>query len=141
MDFKLERDRSHHVYNRSPPRIGIPIYRVHQRLGDCLEQILRLLVKFSRGSLQSVVSWAVLLQALTRSGSHNPSATPNSLSLAVPATAKSLGSVKQPMRSVPAMNGLLVPLVSPAMIGSTKYGPNLNGGRYSETISSSEPAI
>lgn len=36
---------------------------------------------------------------LTRSGSHSPSATPYSLSVAVPATTKSLGVVIQPMLS------------------------------------------
>lgn len=36
---------------------------------------------------------------LTRSGSHNPSATPYSLSVAVPATTKSLGVVIHPMLS------------------------------------------
>src|SRR5258708_2143816 len=71
----------------------------------------------------------------TRSGSHKDSAVPNNLSLAVPATTKSFGRVKHPIRSVPAMKGLLPSegLDSPAIIGSTKYGPNLFEG-FAKTV-------
>ena len=61
-----------------------------------------------------------------RSGSHRPSATPNSLSAAVPATMKSSAKFKQPMRSAPAIYGLKPPegvRSNPASTGSVKYGP------------------
>lgn len=64
----------------------------------------------------------VTKQKHTRSGSQSDSAIPNNLSLAVPATTKSFGRVKHPIRSVPAMKGLLPSegFDNPAMIGSTK---------------------
>ena len=63
----------------------------------------------------------------SRSGSHSPSATPYSFELAVPATTKSFAKLRQPIKSDAAMKGLYSPegfLVSPAITGSMKYGPN-----------------
>ena len=64
----------------------------------------------------------------TKSGSHNPSATPNSSSLAVPATTKSFAKLRQPIRSAAAINGLepREGLLIPAITGSMKKGPNLH---------------
>ena len=62
-----------------------------------------------------------------RSGSQRPSATPNSFSLAVPATTKSFAVFRHPMRSVAAIKGLVPPegvFEIPAITGSMKYGPN-----------------
>lgn len=61
----------------------------------------------------------------TKSGSHRLSATPNSLSEAVPHTTKSLAKLMQPMRSVEQMKGLFDFFDSPTTIGSMKYGLNL----------------
>ena len=61
----------------------------------------------------------------TRSGSHRLSATPNSLSVAVPHTTKSLAKLMQPIISVEQMKGLFVFFDSPTIIGSMKYGLNL----------------
>ena len=61
-----------------------------------------------------------------RSGSHSPSATPNSLSDAVPATIKSSAKFKQLMKSAPAIYGLKPPddvRSNPAITGLEKYGP------------------
>lgn len=56
---------------------------------------------------------------LTISGSQSPSAIPNNLSLAVPATTTSFAKLRHPMRSAPAMKGSSLLLI-PAMTGSTK---------------------
>ena len=59
------------------------------------------------------------------SGLHSDSHIPYSCSVQVPLTTKSSVSMGQPIRSIAAMNGSLVLGSSPAITGSTKYGPNL----------------
>ena len=66
----------------------------------------------------------------TRSGSHRLSATPNSLSVAVPHTTKSLAKLMQPITSVEQMKGLFAFFDRPTIIGSMKYGLDLQSGQY-----------
>lgn len=61
----------------------------------------------------------------SRLGSHSASHIPYSCSVHVPATMKSSGMFGQPIRSMLHMNGSNVLGSSPATMGSTKYGPNL----------------
>jgi len=61
----------------------------------------------------------------SRSGSHSASHIPYSCSVHVPATTKSSGSLGQPIRSMLHTYGSNVLGSSPAITGSTKYGPNL----------------
>jgi hypothetical protein len=68
-------------------------------------------------------------ERLTRSGSHRLSATPKSLSVAVPHTTKSLAKLMQPIKSVEQMKGLFVFFDSPTTMGSMKYGLNLKPGQ------------
>ena len=58
-------------------------------------------------------------------GCQKVSHKPNNCSPEVPIAAKSVLNDSLPMRSIELMNGSLVFGSRPTMIGSTKYGPNL----------------
>ena len=61
----------------------------------------------------------------TISGAQSDSHIPYIWSVQVPAMAKSLATIGQPMRSRAAMYGSPLDRFRPAITGSTKYGPNL----------------
>lgn len=61
------------------------------------------------------------------SGSNKDSQIPYKLELAVPATTKSLAKLMQPIKSIEQMKGCWSLLLIPAMTGSMKKGPKLNG--------------
>lgn len=135
------------MHDGSPARQRVPIHGVQDGLRNRLEQVLRFL------GAQRIVSRRIIRECerarRTRSGSHKPSATPYSLSVAVPATAKSFGVVMHPILkrvhqyaqrelkgplgthvSIVEMNGFgfgfsEVASGMPATTGSIKYGPNL----------------
>lgn len=89
----------HDMHHGSPARQRVPVHGIQDCLRNRLEQVLRFLfdgVSAKRGSAVAKAS-----QRLTRSGSHRPSATPYSLSVAVPATAKSFGVVIHPILAKP----------------------------------------
>jgi hypothetical protein len=100
------------MYDGSPARDTVPVDGGEQSLRDGLEKVFRFLSKFKPKGEKKTPDEPLCQQRvpkgqkkgeddrmLTRSGSHNPSATPYSLSVAVPATTKSLGVVIQPMLS------------------------------------------
>ncbi|MPC13568.1 hypothetical protein E2C01_006306 [Portunus trituberculatus] len=61
----------------------------------------------------------------TRNTKQNPTSKPSNVLADVPDTTKSAGSQAHPMRSRAQMYGSFVFGSSPAITGSTKYGPNL----------------
>lgn len=70
--------------------------------------------------------------AITRSGLHSDSHIPYSCSVHVPPTTKSVVSIGHPIRSIVAIYGSFVFVLSPAMTGSTKNGPNLE--KYTQVV-------
>lgn len=92
---------------RTPARQSIAVDSIQQRLAYCLEKIFWFLKsgvdqQEPRGRACYGNGWR------TRSGSHRPSQVPNSWSLAVPDTIKSLAKSMHPILSKPQMNGFPV---------------------------------
>lgn len=92
---------------RTPARQSIAVDSIQQRLAYCLEEVFwflksRVDQQEPRGRTCYGDGWR------TRSGSHRPSQVPNSWSLAVPDTIKSLAKSMHPILSKPQMNGFPV---------------------------------
>ena len=92
---------------RTPARQSIAVDSIQQRLAYCLEEVFWFLK--SKVDQQEPRSRAYYgNEWRTRSGSHRPSQVPNSWSLAVPDTIKSLAKSMHPILSKPQMNGFPV---------------------------------
>lgn len=103
----------HDMHCCSPSAECITVHCIHQSLRYRLKQVIRFLKYWQLPHPQFPTT-------LTRSGFHSDSHIPQSCSLHVPTTTKSLVSIGQPIRSIVEMYGSCDLGSSPTITGSTK---------------------